>query len=201
MAVYCIKCEAMNHADALRCSLCGWDLLPDPPMVAVAAAPPDKPRGAHVVATALEAERNTDYRLPDDPPYIIRINQSWPAGIRGNICPELSGEKQFPESIPVAGVTHRADTLRAMIDGTDRRVELLRDPENRRDPTAIKVLGHWRAGDGGEHFDQLGWIPAELAHAIARRFPHATLGARIARLSRAHDDKPPAIRINIGRAG
>ena len=55
MAVYCIKCEAMNHADALRCSLCGWDLLPDPPMVAVAAPPPEKPRGAHVVATALEA--------------------------------------------------------------------------------------------------------------------------------------------------
>ena len=78
MAVYCIKCEAMNHADAVRCSLCGWDLLPDPPPVAVAASPPEKPRGAHVVATSHEAERDTDYRLPDDPPHIIRINQSCP---------------------------------------------------------------------------------------------------------------------------
>jgi hypothetical protein len=128
------------------------------------------------------------------------MNQDWPAGIGANICPELRDEKEFPESIPVAGVSHRAEIVNAMIDGSDRRVELLRDRQNRRDPTAIKVIGHWRAEDGGEHYEQLGWVPAELAHAIERHFPTAKLGARLARMSRAHDDRAAAVRINIGRS-
>lgn len=201
MAVYCIKCEAMNHADAVRCSLCGWDLQPEPVSEAVAVKTPvsEPRRSAPVVNTGYEAERNANYRLPDDPDYVIRINQDWPAGIGINICDDLRDDRDFPDSVPVAGVSHRADALNALIDGTDRRVELLRDRENRRDPTAIKVIGHWRDRHGVDHFEQLGWVPSELAHAISRRFPTAKLGARIARMSRATDDRSPAIRINIGR--
>ena len=50
--------------------------------------------------------------------------------------------------------------------GTDREVILERDPANKIDPNAIKVIGRWSDSTGLPHEAQLGWVPAKVAAQI-----------------------------------
>jgi hypothetical protein len=137
-----------------------------------------------------EAPFNHDYRFPDDPQNMIRLQQAWPPGI----------DAELVMDVHVAGISYEPNLThaRAFIAGHTRTLTLEREPTNRHDRNAIAVIGHWTAPNGGRHQGRLGYVPAETAAEIAEAYPEGPLGAKIWRLFRPSEDKSPGIRMNIG---
>lgn len=133
-----------------------------------------------------------DYRLPDDPKYIIRVDQEWPDGI---------GARLIGDDVAVAGVSKRRANkrLRKLIRGTGRRIELIRDPNNRHDRNAIMVIARWDDKSGRHKSGQIGWVPRDIAEFIARKHRDVPIGAKITMMFRPRSDKSAGIRLAIGR--
>lgn len=78
----------------------------------------------------------------------------------------------------VAGVQHRMGNVLAFARRSQHRLELEREPRNRHDPNAIKVIGisrgwfFWRR-------DFLGYVPAEIAAQIAKEAKWDVIVARL----------------------
>lgn len=81
----------------------------------------------------------------------------------------------FPEGMSlffadeeVAGVQHRLPNLRAFAKGRNHALRLEREPNNRHDPNAIKVIGIYK-GLFFTHRVHIGYVPAEIAEEIAEQ--------------------------------
>jgi hypothetical protein len=130
-----------------------------------------------------------DYRRPGDPRHIVRVNQPAPKG-----CP-----RKLKEFVQVAGVTHkhRQSTVRAFIDGSERRVELIRDPTNEVDPNAVRVVGSWTDESGEALHGKPGWLPKAVAAELAAKHPSAPIRATVKAMFRARAFKSAGLRIDV----
>src|ERR1700722_8509190 len=88
-----------------------------------------------------------------DNPNVIRIDEHAPPGF--DIC--LAWE------CPVAGISHRENDAETFVAGRDRRLELLREPDNPVSSFAVKVIGEWTDGADNIRRAHLGYIPDEFA--------------------------------------
>lgn len=134
-------------------------------------------------------EDEQEYRRPDDPPHIIRIDQPRPQGL----------PKKIAEYINVAGISqpeYQKVTL-SFIHGKQREIELERDPMNQYDPNAIKVIGTWVDESGVRHREQLGWVPAKTAKEIAENYPDARIGASLEAIFLPREGKSAGLRIDV----
>ncbi|MCM3572515.1 HIRAN domain-containing protein [Mesobacillus subterraneus] len=102
---------------------------------------------------------NKEYRLESDNHNVIRINQEQPKGF----------PKKAAEFVPVVGISmnNRTETAIEFIKGTDRRIELQKEPDNEYDKNAIVVVGHW-VSDGESKSGKLGYLPKEIAAKLAK---------------------------------
>ena len=153
---------------------------------------------APVYDTPRDAPKNSPYRLPNDPNYVMRVNQDWPEGIGAYLIPNV-GPNRY--GVPVTGTSQKEAALNlvSMMYGTEQRVELIRDPLNKHDPNAIKVIGYWIDSEGKQQEGQIGWVPAHITKMIAESYPDGPLGARINRFYQLVRGRNPGIRIDIGR--
>lgn len=105
-----------------------------------------------------EREFNQEYRLESDNQNVIRINQEQPQGF----------PKKAAEFVPVAGITldNRLNTAIEFIKGTERRVELQKEPDNHYDKNAVAVYGHWVSA-GLSRSGKLGYLPREIAAKLS----------------------------------
>jgi hypothetical protein len=87
------------------------------------------------------------------------------------------GMRIFMADMEVAGVQHRLANARAFAKGRDHELRLEREPNNRHDPNAIKVIGIYR-GWFFTHSVHIGYVPAEEAKLIAQRGMFAQIQAR-----------------------
>ena len=131
-----------------------------------------------------EAGFEQDYRLSDDPPEAIRINQAAPKGL----------PKRLADFITVAGVSFQQANAISFVKGTGREIELERDPTNKYDKNAIKVIGTWFDQEENEYEELLGWVPAELAKEIPADI---RIGATIKSMYVARSGKNAGLRIDI----
>lgn len=101
------------------------------------------------------------FRRKGDPCYLIRFKQ-----VLGKEYIKIASDCE------IAGVSHwpKSWAMKAFARGRYRRIELVRDPNNRFDPDAVKVFGVWR-GIYFHYRRQIGFIPARYAERIAE-FPH-----------------------------
>ena len=89
--------------------------------------------------------------------------------------------KIWLDDVKVAGVTQAeyAETTNSFIlNGNDdnRAIILERDPDNKYDPNAIKVIGKWKVG-GQERTGQLSWIEADVAAEMVATDPELNFAA------------------------
>lgn len=139
-----------------------------------------------------------EYRFQRDPPFMIRINQEWPTGISVSLLYSKVGGYY---GAAVAGITQPKAMQAAIhfVNGIERRIELVRDPENAHDRNAIKVIGHWTDASGSRRFGQLGWVPADEAAMIAKSWPNGPIGGRLEVIYLPQPDKSLGLRIDVGR--
>jgi hypothetical protein len=128
--------------------------------------------------------RSSDWH---DNPNVIRIDEHAPPGFE--IC--LAWE------CPVAGISRREPDAEDFVAGRNRRLELLREPDNPVSPFAVKVIGEWTDGADNIRRAHLGYIPDEFAKSIATRAPDAKLAAALRDLFIPMDGKGAGIRLNI----
>lgn len=131
--------------------------------------------------------KEREFRYFDDPPGLTRLSQEDPPGFR------------LERDVMVTGTSYEPARSQAIafIAGKERRLSLERDPTNLHDPNAIKVIGQWQSGDGREHREQVGWVPKEMAEAIAQIDGRSALSATIWTMIRPVDGKHPGLRIDI----
>ena len=143
---------------------------------------------APVIEAPYERGFDREFRLPDDPESVFRINQNPPKGLPTKI-------KEF---VPVAGIGQEETRRNAesFITGKERKIELTKDPDNRFDKNAILVIGHFRQGSE-QRSVKLGYLPTEIAEEIARKFPDAPIGATIKIMYAPSGRKGPGLRIDI----
>lgn len=144
---------------------------------------------APIIESPYERGFEREFRRPGDSPHVIRINQHPPKGL----------PRKLAEYVEVAGISRDEARINAerFIAGTNRRIELERDPTNTFDPNAIKVIGIWTDADGGEHRSRIGWVPREIAKNIAENYPHSSIGATLETIYKPHNGKGAGIRIDI----
>jgi hypothetical protein len=149
---------------------------------------PEK-KAAPIIEDYHERGIGKEYRRPDDPAHVIRINQNQPKG----------SPRKLENYVEVTGVSqpeHRT-SLESLIAGKERQITLERDPDNPHDPNAIKVIGHWMSKDSTGHTSQIGWVPKALASAVIKEVPDGPLGANIEAMFRPVSNKSAGIRISI----
>lgn len=125
------------------------------------------------------------FRRSDDPPHVYRINQKPPKGLR----------KKLANYVPVVGVSRgqRPERMTDFIFGSERRIELKREPDNPADPNAIAVIGHWTEA-GVERSGQLGYLSREVARKLAKA---KRIGATVEAMYAGHGSKSPGIRLDV----
>lgn len=130
-----------------------------------------------------------EFRREGDPSHIFHINQRQPKGL----------PKKIIEFVSIAGIdqSETRDYAEDFINGTERHLELERDPANKYDLNAIKVMGIWRDNEGKEYKERIGWISAEVAKVIAKNYPGLPIAATIKTVFRPHEGKSPGIRMDI----
>ena len=64
------------------------------------------------------------------------------------------------------GIEDRKESAVRFARGSHQRLRLEHEPENQVDPNAVRVIGIWRES-GEEHHARLGYVPHQLAGAIA----------------------------------
>ncbi len=145
---------------------------------------------APIITDYYERGIEKEFRRPDDPENIIRINQKVPKGL----------PKKLYEYISVAGVAHstRIESVKDfIINGNNRNIELIREPENLYDKNAVKVIGHWSDNVGNQKSTQIGYLPAETALKIAKDYKDVEIGVTIKALYMPVGPKSPGIKIGI----
>ncbi len=130
--------------------------------------------------------------------YIIRLDQPWPEGIGASLINKVG---PYRDGIPVAGVSKEPAKQHfiALIKGERQSIELLRDPSNKYDQDAVRVIGHWYDAKGSHYQGQIGWVPANIAKEIADCYPTGPIGGRIMVMYLPRPGKDAGIRIDIGR--
>ncbi len=131
--------------------------------------------------------KGREFRYFDDPPGLTRLSQADPPGFRLERNVMVTGTSYEPARTAVT----------AFIAGKDRRLFLERDPANLHDPHAIKVIGQWQSRDGMQHRQQVGWVPREMAEAIAQLDSRTALSATIWIMMKPVDGKHPGLRMDI----
>lgn len=133
-------------------------------------------------------DNDIDYRFADDEPNVIRIGQARPKGL----------PKKIANFVKVAGVSYREDDVKAFIRGTNRRLELRREPDNphSKDGTAVAVFGHFEL-DGQPQTVQLGYLPHNASQEIAAEYADKPIGATVERMFIAGKGKGPGLRIDV----
>ena len=144
---------------------------------------------APIITDYYERGIEKEFRRPDDPENVIRINQNPPTGLPKKLC----------EYISVSGITQsaRIEFVKDFINGNNRNIELLREPENSYDKNAVKVIGHWVDSVGNQKSTQIGYLPAETALKISKDYKNVKIGATIKALYVPIGSKNPGIRIDI----
>src|SRR5579871_982177 len=146
------------------------------------------PGPAPVVADPCARGVEAEFRLPDDPEHVIRINQPHPRGLA----------RKLAEFVAVAGTTqpNTAPIVHSFICGSNRHVELQRVPEHEVDPNAIAVIGFWREGEIERH-GQLGYIPAAVASEVNNEEHDAVIGATLKAIYMPVLGKSAGLRVDI----
>jgi hypothetical protein len=144
--------------------------------------------GAPIIREPYRRGFDREFRLPTDPPYVIRINQRAPKGL----------QRKFREFVPIAGIAqpdwqHNAT---AFIAGAGRRVELLREAHNPADPNAVAVIGHWEES-GTQRSGKLGYLPADVAEVIATNHAETPIGATVVVMYLPRDGRGAGIRLDL----
>lgn len=149
----------------------------------------DRSKPAPIIADPQERGYEKDFRRPDDPPFVVRVNQRALKGLPA----------KFANYIPVAGISHDEAKVNAtrMIAGTSRRIELEQDPTNQYDPNAIKIIGVWTDPGGEECRGRIGYLPADIAGHVVRHGLTEKLGVTIESMFRPRDGKSPGMRIDL----
>ena len=135
-------------------------------------------------ARGLEAE----FRLPDDPEHVIRINQPHPPGLA----------RKLAEFVAVVGTTqpNTSPTVHSFICGSNRHVELRRMPEHEVDHNAIAVIGCWQE-ENSERHGQLGYIPADVAAQLKNEEQDTVIGATLKAIYVPVSGKSAGLRLDI----
>jgi len=147
-----------------------------------------RPNSAPIMAEPHERGFEYEFRHPDDPEYVIRINQRPPRGL----------PRKVAEFVAVAGIT-QPDALpnaQAFVCGSGRSVELRRVPEHPVDPNAIAVIGHWSEGNI-ERSGRLGFLPADVAAQIYNKEQGALIGASLKVIYAPIQKRSPGLRLDI----
>ncbi|MGO9019193.1 MAG: HIRAN domain-containing protein [Syntrophobacteraceae bacterium] len=114
-----------------------------------------------IVTDPSDVQPGEEFRLEKDPKNVIRIRWRKPQ--------EATYPYMAVKDVSVAGISQanvRTNVL-SFIAGTERSLALVRDPQNKFDKNAIKVIGNWKTKSGGTNSGQLGWVPREIAEEIA----------------------------------
>lgn len=113
---------------------------------------------APVIDEISERQFNKDYRLSSDNIDVIRINQGSPKGLT----------KKAKEFIEIMGLTkeNRHIFAEKFIKGSNRRLELRKEPTNPYDSNAIEVYGYCEY-EGQAINGKLGYIPKAVAAELS----------------------------------
>jgi hypothetical protein len=146
------------------------------------------PDDVRVVSSPFETQPGEEYRLHRDLAHVVRIRFKLP----------VTGKQVglFARDVPVAGISfpEALENAKAFIAGCDRSLLLERDPGNRHDPNAIRVIGRWRGASGSEHAMQIGWLPREVAAMIASQAegpPHLWRASNVVQTRRRKESRHP----------
>ncbi len=141
---------------------------------------------APVVASRLEVQENQDFRLPGDPPHLIRVRQN----------PPQAADRLF-SSVKVAGISRTRETVDLFISGRSREIEFRHVAAGPNDLTSIQVIGLWADDFGILHRRKLGWLSVETISESERRYPGVELAGRVQSLTQSHRTDRGEIRIEI----
>ena len=143
---------------------------------------------APVIRHPHDRGHGNDFRRPGDEKYIIRTNQR----------PPKKRNKKFKGDVAVAGVSKRTEQVERFINGDEREVTLVRDPHNKYDSNAVKVIGSWTDTEDQRHRKQLGWLPAEVAKELAdEEEDDIPIGATLETMFKPRLWKYPGLRIDV----
>ncbi|THK37386.1 hypothetical protein EHS39_14265 [Ensifer sp. MPMI2T] len=81
--------------------------------------------------------------------------------------PIPDGFQIYRDRVPVMGLTMRKADAAAFCKGTGKQLALEREPSNRHDPNAIRVMGSWK-GWFSRKERMLGYVPAEEAAKLVQ---------------------------------
>ena len=114
-----------------------------------------------------DAPQNSLFRLPNDPPTTIRINQSY--------SEELLKDHDIIDEYwtMVAGVSYRTEEVNSFVSGTNRSVFIKHEQSNKY-PHALAVYGIWKDKKGYHQKKQLGYVPDDEARQIAEQIKTIT---------------------------
>ena len=178
-------------------------------------------RPAPIIADPSNRQPHQDFRLPKDPPHVIRIHQDSPGYVADKLFDIVNVEVfSHPRITTVA---------ESFIAGTHREIELKRDTNHPVDSYATEVIGLWHDQNRVLHRDRIGWLPAagthreielkrdtnhpvdsyateviglwQVAKEIADRHKEVQLTARVHTLYRPHRSSPGMIQIEIWGIG
>lgn len=125
-------------------------VFPDAEFEAIGYTPPD------IVLPMELTDTMFHYRSPGDDINVIRVNYKDPKG-----CVRVA------KNIAVAGVTFRLDSATRFVFGKQQYLRLVPEPDNKYDPNAIKVMGHYWSKETSEWKEEhVGYIPKKLAATL-----------------------------------
>ncbi len=150
-------------------------------------------RPAPILADPANRQTGQDFRLPDDPPHVIRIHEDSLEYVACKLFDKITVEEYSDPRITVA-----ADLF---VDGSKREIQLRRYLKNSADPYATDVIGLWEDRSRVLHRKRIGWLPPRVAKEIAERHKGVQLTARVHTLYRPYESAGSLIRIEIWKIG
>ncbi|MCC5980109.1 MAG: HIRAN domain-containing protein [Oceanicaulis sp.] len=112
---------------------------------------------------------------------------------------KIDGWKNYtPTQIKVVGLQHRYASVmeffrgcqQSQASGHDAWVTLVREPHNKHDPNAIKVIGHWRRRGLFRIIEKqrhIGYLQADIASEAAPLVEAGQMRARLMSVYRSND--------------
>ena len=148
---------------------------------------------APVIADPADRQTDQAFRLPSDPPHVIRIHHE---------SLEYVGSKLFDKVTVVAYSDPRiAMAADSFMNGSEREIQLRRYLKNPSDPYAIEVVGLWRDQNRVLHQNRIGWLPPQTARAITQQHTETHLTARVQVMHRLHGSTGAWFQIEIWGIG
>jgi len=144
-----------------------------------------------VVNNFSDAAPGEVFRLKDDNPNVLRFQPERPEDYTPYGKAIGSGE-------PVAGTSHREETVRAFIEGRNRSLEVEYAPTEKF-PEAIKVFGVWDDVKG-THRQHIGYVNAETAKEIHEKYKDLPIATELRTIYKPTQKKSPGIRMFLLRA-